>query len=262
MMTGHHAPAPRLPAPARNPVREKIRRWLMARAMALEPIGDIANATLTENTGTSYPVMVDDYEDNDISEYSGATGTLGTDTDALLGSYAAYTPSGADNVFVYSEDGDGLNYYPAAGDKVAVYSKDNSGSDFPTVFFALNDTGSGVTGYSWFLSANSDELELRRHDGMTGADISTSRTTLADDTSPTVNYDTWYEIEWHWLTDGTISGKAYEVDQTDGTRGTEIASVSTTDSNYVGDTGVGFGVQAGDAGGGTIFDHYRQTGEV
>lgn len=36
--------------PARRPVREALRRWLLARAMALEAIGDIGDVTLTDDS--------------------------------------------------------------------------------------------------------------------------------------------------------------------------------------------------------------------
>jgi len=78
------APTQRCPAPARRPVREALKRWLLARCMALEAIGDIADVGFTDAfTGPDKNIYFhDDFGDgkfqnrdgDDTTTYNGVTG--------------------------------------------------------------------------------------------------------------------------------------------------------------------------------------------
>ncbi len=86
--------AAQCPAPARRPVREALERWLVARAMALEPIGDIADVSLTESTTTPLPTtnLNHQYDAQALSGYSGGD-TVSSFTDSH-GSNDANTVNG------------------------------------------------------------------------------------------------------------------------------------------------------------------------
>lgn len=178
----------------------------------------------TQTSGTDF---IDNFEDNDIDEYLGDTGTASVQTTTVQeGTYALDTASAG--TFIYSIAGDGdpdLPNYPAQGDLFEARQYLGSSDvgqfawglqDASNYYYADTDPGAGT-------------FQLRMVDGGTDS-------LLVEATGLTIPTGEWLRIEIEWMTDGTMIGKLFDAS------GTEITSsgIETTDDTWT-SGGVGFG---------------------
>lgn len=105
-------------------------------------------------------IIVDNYEDGDISEYYGETGNYSiSGVKTFEGSYALY--NGGNNDSIYSRSG--LEKYPRSGDVFQIrtyHSDDNAGSSFGFVFNS-NNKGN----YAGYHGGNNDWFITNLDDG-------------------------------------------------------------------------------------------------
>ena len=179
----------------------------------------VQKVTIDGNTVWINTKIIDDFEDGDISEYSGETGsyTVNTNSPVYEGSYSLKKQSSGSYNSIYSTSG--LSNYPSAGDKI-VFEWYRKGDD-DTMFCWCTQDASNSNCYQAYLhrNGNGKELWLRRAD-------SGSWTTL---TSTSVNWPTgdWIRIEIDHNTDGTIIIKATNL-----STNSDIGQISATDTTY------------------------------
>jgi len=161
--------------------------------------------------------------------YSGATGSWArTTSNVVQGAHALEKTSASIFDHIYSVPGDGLNEYPSEGDtiiwlaKTATSASTNEISPGPIVA-----ASSGVDGYLYSWSIKNSDIRIWRLDGGSYTQLNTASASLSDDT-------------WHWCearvpssSDGSLTYTVYQLNTTDLTRGAEVATISTTDTNYV-----------------------------
>jgi len=141
-------------------------------------------------------VIVDGFEDGDISEYSGDTGIYSVVTDRTYsGSYALY--DGGNNNKITSTSG--LNAYPQPGDKFEIrtyHGDDEAGSSFG---FGFDTNGNG--NYAGYQGGNDDWFITNTDDGTSGG------ATVSDGTPQSQQWWRWV-VEWY--TDGTADFTVYD----------------------------------------------------
>jgi hypothetical protein len=195
---------------------------------------DIAEITeVTDSTG-----IIDDYEDNDLSEYSNVTGNTAVQSNVVHdGTYAIRTEESS------SEDGhagsmSGLPRYPQAGDTFQYWARSVQGNSTEVGFGIQEDTKDN--GYD--ILFNDSRIDIRRWDN--------DSVTALSSKSVSTSADTWYRIVVDWGSGGDLVATLYDES------GTELASTSATDTNYSGG-----GISVG--GGGTSGDKwYFDTFEI
>ncbi len=179
--------------------------------------------------------LVDSYEDQNLSEYGGDTSpwSFVTSPGVTDGSYALQN----DDVGVIQSTS-GLNAYPSQGDTVRHdHHITESGAALGFLLFTQDET-STPNGYMIRPSDASDAFQIYRVDDG-------SFTLLDEDTSVTFSQGDQLEIDVTPTTDG--------VDATCSRSGSQIASVSTTDTTY---TSGGIGWRSGGATASTV-DYVR-----
>ena len=213
---------------------------------------------------------VDDFDDQDLSEYTVVGGDIfGIDTSNPIEGSASLAVTNAGNEtdasadLIMSDPGDGLDNYPSKGDIFSVYAYEPGGENtLPMCGFG--GSKDDVTGYSlsWFPS--SLDIRIRRIDGQGNpTDIASDKSSVyADHIGETVEL----EGEWH---DGsgsepedTIVYRVYELDS-NLNRGSQIGNtITTTDSSYASQEGVFFSPASSDPENGLYADSYQIQGGV
>lgn len=105
---------------------------------------EVQEITIDGQTVFTSTTIVDDFEDQNLNEYSGNLGFFGFSTDSAEGSFSL--TSATNNEAIRSFPGDGLDAYPTRGDTVSWYHKVTDGGS--------NRSRVSLFGY-WF-SAPSD----------------------------------------------------------------------------------------------------------
>jgi len=179
---------------------------------------------VTVSVTASTVSVIDNFEDNDLSEYSGATGDFSTVTSPVKEGTYALQADGSTGSIIKSFSG--LNNYPSRGD---------------TVRYWLYIPGAGVNEevpvFHWAKQGNGGEYQFsvrRGSENEIQLAVDSGGFSILDTTSYTFPSDTWMEIEIDFQS--TITCRV--LDDT----GTLQASVSATDSTY--DSG-GIGFVAG-----------------
>jgi hypothetical protein len=180
-------------------------------------------ATSTSNGNSVFSVF-DDFEDGNITEYSGGTGDLARFTTVTSPVYGgsralASTPSGktTNGIFRFDQtvsQGQIIRYMQ--------YVDTGAGSgDEPCTLFGVQSPGTLSQNYAVCLEQfGIDRISLSRN--VENNDV--SGTVLA---STSVTYSTgWYEVEIDWRTNNTINVSLYNVS------GNLVATTSATDSTY------------------------------
>lgn len=196
--------------------------------------------------------IVDSFEDNDISEYSGATSDYATVDDSGLswtapdGSYVLEQQSGASFARIVSESGDGLaNYFPKGNTAEADIRSETLDGSLRVIF------GAGSVFNSYYAAEvdyGSGELRiLDRDGGGTLNELASTTLSPSTDTTGTVR------IVWD---DGTLGGADNDITVSYSEGGSELDSLSVNDSSHATNEGVGVAVQGG-TGGGRFVDYYR-----
>lgn len=201
--------------------------WQAAGNTGFEGYAYTDSARVTSEASGRTTGLIDSFEDNDISEYSGDSVFETTTAKVYAGTYAlrAYAPDTTNwDLQSYS----GLERYPQAGDTFQMRSHHNDVQDGITgIKFGLDGSGGG---YMAIHEGNNNTLQLRKLD---------DGTTLG---SQSVNYDT-YENEWlrikvEWGSSGTITVTAFDGN------GNQIGQVSGSDSTHT-SGGVGYKANTG-----------------
>lgn len=197
--------------------------------------GDLGSASLTNLTvtGTGDSAFVEDqnlngvdptidsFEDQDLSEYSGDTGSFSIQSsDAIDGTYALEATAGS-SVEIISTSG--LEHYPEAGDEFSFRVKHDRASDGATRFyFGVQDTNNY---YRLGVEAdNQADLQVVSGGSATGLDSSSTGDLVADE---------WMRVVVDWQSDGSITVTFYDES------GVELTTLSATDSTYS-SGGIGF----------------------
>lgn len=198
------------------------------------------NAAGFAETGTAGPgavsTIIDDFEDNDIAEYNGATGDYTTVTSPVFnGTYALEgATAGGDNNVIASTSG--LNTYPSQGDSFRYAVQLASTSNVHRVGWATQTSTGGNDGYTLRINANTSEFELF-----------TDATVLVEDTSVSYTAGIWYVVEVTWESDGTQTVTLWNGD-------TEVTTISATDTTYTGG-GIQFQTNDGSGSSNGYFDY-------
>ncbi len=194
-----------------------------------------STATSTSNGPATFTV-IDDYEDNSISEYTGDTSLFTTTASPVYGgSYAlkAANTSGktTDGIFRFDD--------PVAQGEIIRYRQyiNTSGGsgDETCTLFGVQSPGTTNNNYAVCLELfGTDRISLVKN-----AENNDSSGTILS--SSTVTYSTgWYEVEIDWRTNNSMYVTLYNA------AGTLVASTSATDSSYTsGGYGYAFWFQNG-----------------
>lgn len=184
------------------------------------------------------PTIIDDFEDGDISEYSGGTADMDvTEAAAQEGTYGLQ-PTVNSYVQIDSQPGDGLNYYPQQGDAVEWYV--NSGDTYGVFIWGAQNAGD----IPYYARPRPDNGVLE---------------VILDGTTYTANYsfsaDTWYNMRLEWDDGSTFGGAAGDQTVTAyDMSGNELVSISENDNTY---SSGGIGISFGDVDG--MVDYIRKT---
>jgi len=171
---------------------------------------------------------------------SGATGDVSLSTSNVIeGSrnaevQASQNPDSA----VISNLGDGLNAYPEKQDTVRVLMRDD-GVQYPHWLLCSAISGGTFDGYAVRLQS-SNVLSLIKY---SGADPNNAANKSGlDSASVSTSAGTWFSVEVDIPdSNGSMAARLYNVDTNDLTQGSQLGSVSATDTDYVDNRGVGLG---------------------
>lgn len=189
--------------------------------MALEPIGDIADATLTESAAIE---IIDDFEDGDISEYTGSTGRTTVVTSTVFnGTYSLEHDTPADGKYPIISTS-GLANYPEAGDTFRVYFYTPS-SNYVGIFgFAQQgntvNTGSIICdegGYAFEIRNSSADGVINWHKDQSQP----SSSSVSD------NLNAWNYIEIAWGSGGMITAEVRQANDD-----SLLGDITVSDSSY------------------------------
>jgi len=168
------------------------------------------------------PFIIDDFEDGNISEYSGDTGTFTTTTTNPIGGTTSllYPSSGGGDTTIMSTSG--LDNYPSAGDEFSFKVRTSSVTNtqayvgFGTTLNAVPEFSGD--GYFVFFNYNGGKFSFRRFDNG-------SRTILAEDTSVSYTSNETYTVEVDWGSAGSFTVTLLD------TSGT-VSTLSASDTEY------------------------------
>jgi hypothetical protein len=196
-----------------------------------------------KNTGGPSYTVVDDFEDNDLSEYTGNTGgatSVGTEH-VKNGSYSLKISDPGNPKKIVSTSG--LNAYPEQGDTWRYWTYAGSDSNHLRMIFGYQDSDN-----YYFVNAtvgpSSESLYVTKRE--TGNETVLVQTGLDDDK---VDQNQAYEFEVSWGTDGSITATMYD------SNGDSLSTVSTTDNTFT-SGGIGWGSNSS-MGSNTFFDFCR-----
>ena len=182
-----------------------------------------SSTATTTSSGTSTFAAIDDFEDNNISEYSGDNSLFQTDTTPVYGgSYAleAQNKTGRTTNGLYRSD-----LTTAQGQIIRWMQYVSTDGDDACTLFGFQSVSSN---YALCLQRfGVDRMVLAKN----VKDIDSSGTVLS---STTVTYATgWYEVEVDWRTNNSITAYLYNG------AGSLVASTTATDSSYT-SGGIGY----------------------
>lgn len=187
-----------------------------------------STAASVSSAGDTF-AAVDDFEDGNITEYSGDTSLFQTDTSPVYGGTRALE---AQNVNGRTTDGIYRTDLTVSQGQVIrwmQYIDISAGSgDEACTLFGIQSPGSNNNNYAVCLEQfGADRISLSKN----VYDNDVSGTVLA---TTSVTYSTgWYEVEVDWQTNNNIKAYLYN------SAGTLVASTSATDSTYT-TGGIGF----------------------
>lgn len=180
---------------------------------------------LAINDSASLSKIVDDFEDGDISEYSGDTGGFAvvdgsnTTPDPVSGQYMLEAQVGQIDITSLS----GLDHYPVPGDTIEYWVwPGTSSSDIQDLVFkwAVQGTSRGSDGYQ--LTIDQAEGEDLRFDLRNGG-----ASTLGTATDINFNTSEWHKISIDWGTDNSFEISVYDADGNQ-----KGSTITATDSTF------------------------------
>jgi len=197
---------------------------------------DVTEITVDGDTVFSAVKIVDDFEDGNLNEYVGDTGSFSFSSSTVFsGTNSLELPAGQGGILSDS----GLANYPSMGDTFEVYLR-FPGTDDMSVSYGTDGSLSGTVpndGYSAQIATNGFVALLRRDGG--------SRTFLTKSSGNTIPINTWLRLEIEWVNDNHTM-KLFNNDTS-----SQITTLTTTDSTYSSNDGIAF--KAGGSGGGGGF---------
>lgn len=175
---------------------------------------------------------VDGFEDGDLSEYVGETGSFSVQgTTVKVGSNALKaeneTNTGITSALInemFDNTFAPLDHYPLPGDTfdcwVRIDSQGDSGNAAAIGWASnnLDQSGNNPDGYKVQVSADNSNFELKKRDG--------GQSTSLASAAPTLSNDTWYRVHVDWGTDGTMTCKLYD------DTGSLVETISATDTTF------------------------------
>ena len=190
---------------------------------------DNVGAVTTTGVGTSTFVFFDDFEDGNISEYSGDTSSpdlfnVGTsfNYEGTYGLDAAGTESSKTTDGIYRTDttisqGETIRFFQ--------YVNQSAGpDDEPCTLFGVQTPGSDNNNYAVCLDAYPSDMVIISKDVYSNS----SENPATELATTSVTWSTgWYEVEIDWLADDTIYVTVYDT-----TDGSVFATTTTSDSSY------------------------------
>lgn len=172
------------------------------------------------------PAQIDSFEDQDLSEYSGATGDFSITQDFATDGDWGLEYSAADGLSIISQSG--LDHYPSQGD-IIKYDWETTASTSATSGFARFNFGFGVQTND----SNRYYVQINVDGGSTSIWEDGADDRIAVDFSTDYDANTHYSVEITW-DDGTLGGSAGDltVVVTDEDAGTEVTTISANDTTY------------------------------
>jgi hypothetical protein len=210
--------------------------------------------------------VVDNFEDNDLTEYTDTSDFSIVSTDVLEGSHSLSIDSPPGTRGMYSLSGDGLDYYPQKGDKFSVLLKDPSAQNVPGFNFGLFDDSGSILGYEIVHFPSEGTYVVYRLDQGSVIEIG-SRPAIG--LSNSILYD--YEVQWHNGSgsepDDTIELTIYEVDDSatlseELGRTSQVHNVTLSDSTHPNGRGIGWANASSTVDGTGRMDRYWHLGDV
>lgn len=175
-------------------------------------------AKIIDQVSSLIPI-IDGFEDNDLSEYSGDTGAVTLQTSTVFdGNYAATIADGENEILSTS----GLDNYPSQGDIFTFNTYIRAGSK-PRVYWGVQDSDDYY--YLEFDDPNSTLRFVKVEAG--------SETTI-DTASITFDVGVWSETKVEWRTNGRHIIEHFE------DAGNKLGEIDATDSTFT-QGGFGFG---------------------
>ena len=150
-------------------------------------------------------------------------------TDPVLAVENEVMPTDVDGIHLSTDDVI-AGAIPKPGDTFSIYVNEFEENARPTVNFGVQDGGNGY-GVRFDPSSSSSAHVIIRYDDE-------SRTALSE-SGDVGSVGDWHEIEVEWGEDGDITSKVFSVDQSDGSRESELNEESANDTTY---TDGGFGL--------------------
>jgi hypothetical protein len=172
---------------------------------------------LALTVSTSSAVIIEDFEDGDISDWTiTSAGVYAAVTAAAAhdGSYGLEMEGGGTNEWMYRDD---AAVQVEQGYVISYWTKTNDGS-WSRNYCGFGSTAAGT--YSASLGVNTATFIIHLVPGYS------SYTTLAD-VPQAFAYNTWYRVEVHWDVGGLITAYLYDSDGT-----TLLNTVSVVDNTY------------------------------
>jgi len=104
--------------------------------------------------------------------------------------------------------------------------------------------------YAAYIDVDSNSLEIIKYDGQSGGTGFENKSTLESE-NVTLSDETWYWVETDippnsGTDEGDIEVRIYDVNIDDLTRGDQLGSVNTTDTDFVDNRGVGVSFEQAD----------------
>lgn len=172
-------------------------------------------------TPSSPDKTVDDFEDGDISEYSGDTGNYSVQTADVHGGNQALESTSTGTPFFNIRSTSGLDNYPEAGDSFHWWVNSDTGDGGTQARiagkFGLQDASNY---YDVQFDFNNGNIAINER-------VSGSETQLGIAAGFTTTAGTWYKVGVDWGDNGTITAIAYESDGS-----TQMDSVTASTNTY------------------------------
>lgn len=202
---------------------------------------------VSQTTGT----IIDSFEDGDLAEYTGATGSF------TVADEANVTPSAINGTLLLESTGSaaeinstaGLNNYFAKGEVAYVYVYgENLVTNVKASYTYWGSSSTELDGYGLNIR-ESGGANIRLMEWSSGA------SNIIDTANPTLTDNIWYRLEITW-DDGTLGGADNDmtVDVYEHGTNTLIATVTGNNSVHAANTGIGFRSQEA----GWYWDYYHK----
>lgn len=181
--------------------------------------------------------VVEDFDDQSYSGWSGDTSNWGFTQDPAISGYAA-TFSGNGANALYS---DSLPNLPTRGDKIQYYTRLSTGDDRTGLDYFLETTGDGSEeGYGVFIDHRTDAFTLDRLDGGSFTEL--------DSVSQAPQTDVWYRV----LIDDSVSPMQVTIYNDDLESEVATLSPNSADDTYSG-SNIGLKTVESEFGAGTQY---------